>query len=58
MGHCLGTAPNTRNVVVRDNTVKGVMPESPKSLERHYLVNTCLNGASEESIDIYAKIRC
>ena len=34
------------------------MPGSPKSLEGRNLVNICLNGASEESIGIYAKSRC
>ena len=42
---------------MRDNTVQGVTPSSPESLEGHNLVNTCPNGASEESIGIYAKSR-
>ena len=52
MGRCLGIAPSTRSVVVRDNTVQRVIPESPKSLEGRNSVNICLNGASEESIGI------
>ena len=43
---------------MRDNTVQGVMPGSPKSLEGRNSINTSLNGASEESIGIYAKSRC
>ena len=58
MGRYLGTGPNTRSAVVRDNTVQGVMPRSPESLEGRNLVDTCPNGASEESIGIYAKSRC
>ena len=58
MGRCLGAAPNTGSAVVRDSTVHGVTPGSPKSLEGHNLVNTCPNGASEESIGIYSKSRC
>ena len=41
-----------------DSTAQGVTPGSPKALEGRNLVNTCLNGASEESIGIYAKSRC
>ena len=58
MEHCLGEVPNTESGVVKDNTVQGVMPRSPESLEGHNSVNTCLNGASEESIGIYTKIKC
>ena len=58
MGCYLGTAPITGSVVVRDNTVQGVTPRSPESLEGRNSVNTCVNGASEESIGIYAKSRC
>ena len=58
MERCLGTAPNTRSDVVRDSTAQGVKPASPESLEGRNLVNTCPNGANEESIDIYAKSRC
>ena len=58
MGRCLGTTPNFGSVVVRDSTVQGVTPRSPKSLKGHNLVITCSNGASEESISIYAKSRC
>ena len=45
-------------VVVRDSTPQGVTPGSHDSLEGHNSVNTCLNGASEESIGIYVKSRC
>ena len=44
--------------MVRDNIVQGVMPRSFESLERHNLVNSCLNGASEESIGMYTKSGC
>ena len=43
---------------MKDNIVQGMMPGSPESLEGRNSVNTCLNGASEESIDIYAKSKC
>ena len=43
---------------MRNNTAKGVTPRSPKAWEGRNLVNTCLNGASEESIGINAKIKC
>ena len=43
---------------MRDSTAQGVTPGSLESLEGHNLVNTCSNGATEESIDIYAKNRC
>ena len=43
---------------MRDNTPQGVTLGSPNSLEECNLVNTCSNGASEESIGIYAKNRC
>ena len=58
MGRCLGTAPSSMSVVVRDSTPQGVTSGSPDSLEGRNSVNTCSNGASEESIDIYAKSRC
>ena len=58
MGRCLGTAPNSVSAVVRDNTTQGVTPGSPKAWEGRNLVNTCPNGASEESIGIYEKSRC
>ena len=58
VGRCLGTMPNTGSVVVRDGTVQRVTPGSPESLEGRNSVNTCWNGASEESIGVYAKIRC
>ena len=58
MGRCLGTAPSSVSAVVRDSTPQGVTPGSPDSLEGHNSVNTCSSGASEESIGIYAKIRC
>ena len=44
--------------MVRDSTPQGVMPGSPDSLEGRNSVSTCSNGASEESIGIYAKSRC
>ena len=43
---------------MRDNTPQGVTPRNPDSLEGRNSVNTCRNGASEESIGIYAKNRC
>ena len=58
MGRCLGAAPNTGSAVVSDNTVLGVTPGSPESLEGHNSVNTSPTGASEESIGIYSKIKC
>jgi len=33
-------------------------PGSPESSKWHNFVNTCPNGASEESIGIYGKSRC
>ena len=50
--------PNFVSAVVRDNTSHEVTPKSSDSLEGCNSVNTCLNGASEESIGIYAKSRC
>ena len=58
MGRCLGTSPSSVSDVVRDSTPEGVTPGSPDSLEGHNSVDTCSNGASEESIGIYAKSRC
>ena len=58
MGRCLRAAPNTGSVVVRDNTIQGVTPGSPDSLEGRNSVNTCPNGASEQSIGIYSKSTC
>ena len=58
MGRCLGTAPSSVSAVVRDSTPQGVTPRSPDSLEGRNSVNICSNGASEESIGIYAKGRC
>ena len=58
MGRCLGTAPSSVSAVVRDSTPQGVTPGSPDSLEGRNSVDTCSNGASEESIGIYAKSRC
>ena len=57
MGRCLGTAPSSVSAVVRDSTPQGVTPGSPNSLEGRNSVDTCLNGASEESIGISAKSR-
>ena len=57
MGRCLGTAPSSVSTVVRDSTPQGVTPGSPDSLEGRNLVITCSNGASKESIGIYAKSR-
>ena len=50
--------PNSVSAMVRDNTPQGVTPGSHDSLEGRNLVNTYLNGASEELIGIYAKSRC
>ena len=58
MGRCLGTVPSTGSVVVRVRIVQGVKPASPESLEGRNSLNTCPNGASEESISIHAKSRC
>ena len=58
MGRCLGTAPSSVSAVVRDSTPQGVTPGSPDSLKGRNSVSTCSNGASEESIGIYAKSRC
>ena len=58
MGRCLGTAPTCVSAVVRDSTPQGVTPGSPNSLEGCDSVDTCSNGASKESIGIYAKSRC
>ena len=44
--------PSTKNVVVKDNTAKGVTPKSPKFWEGRNSLNTCSNGANEESIGI------
>ena len=46
------------SAVVRDSTPQGVTRGSPDSLEGRNLVYYCSNGASEESIGIYAKSRC
>ena len=43
---------------MRDNTPQGVIPRSPEAWEGHNLGNIDPNGASEESIGIYAKSRC
>ena len=53
-----GTAPSSVSAVVRDSTPQGVTPGSPDSLEGRNSMNTCSNGASEESIGIYTKSRC
>ena len=45
------------SVVVRDITAQGVMPRSHEAWEGRNSVNTYPNGASEESIGIYAKCR-
>ena len=42
---------------MRDSTIHGVTPGSSESLEGHNLVNTCPNGASDESTGIYTKSR-
>ena len=52
---CCGEGQHTP---VRDNTPQGVTPKSSNSLEGRNSVNTYSNGASEESIGIYAKSRC
>ena len=46
------------SVVVRDSTAQGVRPESPEAWEGRNSVNISPNGASEESIGIYAKSGC
>ena len=43
---------------MKDSTAQGVSPGNSKAWEGHNLVNTCSNGASEESITIYTKNRC
>ena len=52
------TTPSSVSAVVRDSTAQGVTPGSPDAWEGHNSVNTCLNGASEESIGVYAKSKC
>ena len=46
------------SAVVRDSTAQGVTSRSLEAWEGRNSVNTCSNGASEESISIYVKIRC
>ena len=58
MGHYLGTAPNSVSAMVRDNIAQGVTLGSLEAWEGRNSMNTCSNGASEESIDIYAKNTC
>ena len=58
MGRYLGTAPSSLSAVVRDSAPQGVTPGSPDFLEGRISVNTCSNGASEESIGIYTKSKC
>ena len=41
-----------------DNTAQGMTSGSPEAWEGRNSVNTYPNGASEESISIYAKSRC
>ena len=43
---------------MRDSTAQGVIPGSSEAWEGGTSVNTCPNGASEESIGMYAKSRC
>ena len=54
----LRIAPSSVSVVVRDNIAQGVTLEGLEAWKRRYSVNTCSNGASEESIGIYAKSKC
>ena len=49
MGRCLGTAPSSVSVVVRDSTPQGVTPGSPDSLEGRNSVTTCSNGVRSPS---------
>ena len=58
MGCYLGTAPTSVSTVVRDSKPQGVTPGSPDSSEGRNSVDTCSNGAREESFGIYAKSRC
>ena len=58
MGHCLGTAPNSVSVVVKDSTIQRVMPGSPEAWKGGNSLNTCPNGASKESIGMYTKSQC
>ena len=55
---CLGTTSSTGSAMVRDSKVQRVMLGSSKFLEGHEPLSICPNGASEESIGIYAKNRC
>ena len=41
---------------MRDSTAQGVTPGSLEAWEGYNSVNTCLNGASEESISIYTRV--
>ena len=50
--------PSFVSTMVRDNTAQGVTPGSPEAWEGRNSVKTCSNGASEESIGIYAKSTC
>ena len=43
---------------MRDNTAQEVTFRSPEAWEGRNSMNTCPNGASEESIGIYAKNKC
>ena len=58
MGLCLGTAPSFVSFVMKDSIAQGVTPRNSEAWEGHNSMNTCPNGASGESIDIYAKSRC
>ena len=58
MGRYLRTVPCSVSAVVRDNSAQRVTPGSPEAWEERNSMNTCSNGASEESIGIYAKSRC
>ena len=58
MERCLGTAPSSVSVLVRDSTPQGVTPGSPDSLEGRNSVTTCSNGKRQESMGIYANSRC
>ena len=55
MRSCLGIAPNTKSVVVRDNTAQEVMLRTLKAWVGHNFLNFCLNREIEESNSIYAK---
>ena len=58
MGHCVGTTLSIGSVVVWNSSAQEVMPRTFKAWKECISFNTCMNGASDESISIYTKNRC